>query len=626
MTAAPKNLAKDTLDSLCERRFRALFLALLLLSLPICAMGTGAGYFYDIDEAKYAAATYEMWSTGDLVRPMVNGMPRIEKPPLAYWVGLPFYAAVAGIGGPDSLTMFAARLPALFAAVLTVAGTVLLGRRMYGPAAGLLAGLMVQTCVVFHFLGVLFKVDIFFACCVTWMFYFLVCRFLGDRGRNVVLGALAATALAVLARGPFAFIPLAGFLAAGLVGDYLDHGGGALWPRIRSEAGFLALCVMAGSIPFLAWIAAAKAGGVDFFAGFSGQLLENTTVEHMSLWKRVLTTGFYGDTFFFVFVPWGAYLPAALMAPARGFRDRRTVFFLCSALVAVAVFSLLFKLKSHRYVLPLIPLATVFVCAWLVQGKRDGRGRTLFELCSYWLAGVAAFFSYRFFKGGYLPVNLYDPLDLKYAAVGPWLLASALAVAAALFLWGALRRKDRPESLILALSLGFCLTIGAYYATLPGYDPSSDDAASPSPGVSRLAADAVREVWEPGTLVVHSRSLGRVYPGFSFFQKEFGLGGTYSLALELTPALVKRALSGPDAAGELFDAAYPQGGRWPANVFFHQNAFTRTVLVLKDREHGLLKGAAKAFPGLKVRSVTGLSVKWRPETLYVAWLEEGEGR
>src|SRR5947199_8689258 len=83
----------------------------------------------DPDEPVYGQIAREMVQTGNWLTPHLAGRPWFDKPPLFYWGE----AASMTLLGPTEL---AARLPSALAAVLLALLVLLLGRRLYGAAAG----------------------------------------------------------------------------------------------------------------------------------------------------------------------------------------------------------------------------------------------------------------------------------------------------------------------------------------------------------------------------------------------------------------------------------------------------------------------------------------------------------
>ena len=69
---------------------------LVVISLWLVApyfLRLGASSLWDANEAFYAEAPREMIASGDFVNPTFNFRPRLNKPPLSYWIVVPFYKA-----------------------------------------------------------------------------------------------------------------------------------------------------------------------------------------------------------------------------------------------------------------------------------------------------------------------------------------------------------------------------------------------------------------------------------------------------------------------------------------------------------------------------------------------------
>ena len=123
-----------------RRSEAARMLALVALCLFLYFFHLGARPLWDVDEGWHAGISVEMVETGDWVRPSFNGEAFFDKPAFFNWlVAISF--SVLGV------SEFAARLPAAVLAVLIVLATYRLGRRMAGPNAGFLAGIVMATAV-----------------------------------------------------------------------------------------------------------------------------------------------------------------------------------------------------------------------------------------------------------------------------------------------------------------------------------------------------------------------------------------------------------------------------------------------------------------------------------------------
>src|SRR3712207_1133282 len=98
----------------------ALFVGLLLLALLLHIATANWGDLYNETDGQYAGAAREMLQSGDLLTPANNGIPRLQKPPLLYWLIVCSYRCFG-------VNEAAARLPIALAIVATTALTFLLG-------------------------------------------------------------------------------------------------------------------------------------------------------------------------------------------------------------------------------------------------------------------------------------------------------------------------------------------------------------------------------------------------------------------------------------------------------------------------------------------------------------------
>ena len=65
---------------------RALLLLLLALSIAPYFVGLGDNAIWDANEAFYVETPRQMVERGDYLNPSFNGRPRLNKPPLSYWI------------------------------------------------------------------------------------------------------------------------------------------------------------------------------------------------------------------------------------------------------------------------------------------------------------------------------------------------------------------------------------------------------------------------------------------------------------------------------------------------------------------------------------------------------------
>src|SRR5438874_3237469 len=113
----------------------ALFAILVALT-ALLHLGTiGSGDLYSETEGQYAGAAREMVDTHQWLLPTNDGIPRLQKPPLLYWLIIISFK-LFGINAA------AARLPIAIAVVASVALTFLIGEKLTDHWRGFMAGLI----------------------------------------------------------------------------------------------------------------------------------------------------------------------------------------------------------------------------------------------------------------------------------------------------------------------------------------------------------------------------------------------------------------------------------------------------------------------------------------------------
>lgn len=349
-----------------------------------------------------------------LVPQLLDGRPELQKPPLYYWL----VACFSWPGG--EVTATTVRLPAALAALLTIlaayAALAYLGR----PHAGLLAALLLATCVRFTWLARVGRIDLPLTAAVTvaLLGIFLAWKE-GQAGRLGRCRAFALLAYLAAAAG----VMLKGPIGLALPGVVLLGCGGWAWftgGRRRLSAGLPP--VLLRSVPWglplvaaltLPWCFAAN-------AATHGRFFEEF------LWKHNLQRGlggdeqldghehpfwFYGVQFWADAAPWSLALVGLGVAWAERKRTNRQgttqaedesgkdvrrfglVWFL-----SVFIFLSLMKYKRPDYLLPAYPGLALWLAleseAWAATLSTAGQRRArlafagVFGLC---LAGWLGF-------------------------------------------------------------------------------------------------------------------------------------------------------------------------------------------------------------------------------------------
>jgi 4-amino-4-deoxy-L-arabinose transferase-like glycosyltransferase len=128
----------------------------------------GGPRLWDRDEPRNAQCSREMLQRWDWVVPTCNGELRTHKPVLLYWCIMSSYLALG-------INEFAARLPSALCAIGSVICVYRMGRRLFGPQAGVWAGIALSTSLMFVVAGRAATPDSVLIFCSTLALTIYVC-------------------------------------------------------------------------------------------------------------------------------------------------------------------------------------------------------------------------------------------------------------------------------------------------------------------------------------------------------------------------------------------------------------------------------------------------------------------
>lgn len=265
---------------------------LVLLCLAVYVPGLRALPAVDRDEARFAQASRQMfeaaaWPESRLDRrmaatgaplgahaggwavPMVENRPRLNKPPLIYWLQVgSAWACTGGEPALDAVWMY--RLPSVLGAIACVLMCWRWGLELFGGRAGWLAGAMLALCPVFAWEARQARADmvlVAFTLLASWMLWRVWrAHRLGRPAGTSVWLMWVAVGLGVLTKGPMT--PLV-VTAATLALCVVSGSGRLLW-RVRPWAGIA--IVIAIVLPWL-WITGERIGWQAYAAIVSKEVL-----------------------------------------------------------------------------------------------------------------------------------------------------------------------------------------------------------------------------------------------------------------------------------------------------------------------------------------------------------------
>jgi 4-amino-4-deoxy-L-arabinose transferase-like glycosyltransferase len=190
----------------------ALFAIVVTMAALIHIGSIGIGDLYSETEGQYAAAAREMLQSGHWLMPTNDSIPRLQKPPLLYWLIIASYK-IFGVNAA------AARLPIALSVVVTTALTFLIGERLRDYWRGFVAALIYLTCSATFVLARIVMPEPLFSALIAGAIFCGLAGFQERKQRSFwFAGFWICAGLACMTKGPhgllvpaFTFIVLAFF-------------------------------------------------------------------------------------------------------------------------------------------------------------------------------------------------------------------------------------------------------------------------------------------------------------------------------------------------------------------------------------------------------------------------------
>jgi 4-amino-4-deoxy-L-arabinose transferase-like glycosyltransferase len=465
-------------------------LALVLLCAAVYVPGLFSIPPVDRDESRFAQASRQMFEaaalpgserdTGPFVRneatgqvragahaggfavPMVQDRPRLNKPPLIYWLQTGSAAALTG-GDPSGDSIGVYRLPSALCALAAVLITWRLGCAAVGPVAGFLAAAMLAICPMVVWDAHQARADQLLLACTTAAMACLwsIWRSRHDQGTSAqrwlpALGLWLAIAGGLLAKGPITpmVVLFTALACSGVTGQ---------WRWLARTKPLVGLAIVAACVGPWVWSTAQHVGWSTLTAIAHDELFARSTSAKESHWgppgyHLVLSAALFWPgsllTLAAVLRTWrlAVRLPPA-ESPAMGARLRSLparwrarvsgrddeVFLLAWLLPSWLVFELV-ATKLPHYPMPLYP-ALALLTAKLLGDLHAGRADTTT------VSGL------RLGTGIWLVIGVgfacVAPLGLALLGSPGWVLvvSAIVAAASAFLLWAA--RADADAGLLL---------------------------------------------------------------------------------------------------------------------------------------------------------------------------------
>lgn len=406
----------------------------------------------DPDEGRYAEIPREMLERADLITPTLNYVKYFEKPPLLYWIN----AASLKIFGMNE---FAARFPSALCGLLTVLATYVIGRRLYGRRAAIIAALILGTSAGFVLQSRIILTDMLLTFCLTGALGSFIVAAQREGRRSQALPwylFYLFCALATLAKGLIGIV-----FPGGIIFFYLLIS--RRWRLLKEMRLFSGLLLyLAVTAPWFVAVSMRNPEFARFF--FIHEHFERFT---STVHGRYQPFWFFLPVLLGTMLPWSFFIPGALV---RAWRDRhhdegRAGIYL---LIWTALIFLFFSKSGSKlvpYILPIFPSLAIMIghrFDLLLDGKgRDIKGGGVLLGVMLLLAGGAVLAYARLPEATALLAEMvpaWSEALTRFVRNAPPFSTTASICIGGLFLFqgiAALRTAGRnPLALALALCLG----------------------------------------------------------------------------------------------------------------------------------------------------------------------------
>jgi 4-amino-4-deoxy-L-arabinose transferase-like glycosyltransferase len=421
-------------------------------------------------EGRVAATAQEMLGRHGWLVPYCNGVPRIVKPPLAYWAAMIAWS-VAG-----QIDVWLARLPAALLGAIAVVLVMDLGRRVLGRQGGIISGLV--------WISTWFIVDeyrkamadpylAFFTLLSVWAWVAAderaYAKTPSPRGADLLyLLCYLSAGVAAMAKGHLILLHLA---LAIIPYQWLKRR-----PPAHRGAQIIGIALMLlVGVPWFIYVIRTVPHSI-------GEWTEDGSGAYGTIGLKFSAWFHYFVNLPLTAAPWTAFLIIGLLIAIFGKRrrDRRAVWPAIWLGLTVLVFTCV-PMKKNAYLLPMMPAQTLVVAAAIASVLRSRKPIDRFLIAAHAIAAAGALCVVLFFTLRLEPLEIEPPAPMMAAAaVGIFLLIGARSLSPRLM----------SMRTVVLIGLGFALaTHGVESWLFPDFDNRRSDRTFALHVTTNVAAD-----------------------------------------------------------------------------------------------------------------------------------------
>ena len=427
------------------------------------------------DETKYSQVIREMRDSGSYLVPQLNGRPYTHKPPVHFWV----ITALTYLFGYQSLWPFVLQSILSYIALLFVVRA--FARELFSDAAGPPSVFVFATSILAWGIAQTARMDASFTLFISLAALFYA-RYLRTARSSAVYAGAAMIAIAILIKGPMAFVVVALLVtfhtfAAKKWGGVTAEEGGRGRPRYTMWlAAFL--IVLIG--PLLWLVPALMRGGRQYAHDL---LIKQNVGRALNAWTHKEPFWYYLTHLPATLFPWffvAVIATIAIFKRAEDVRYRRAAIFCLSWIAAVVVPFSLLSSKLDVYMLPILLPVALIVGHFLASDASDSYARWAILANRIVVAILFAVFAL-------LPLitQRLKPtaeLDLMRPAIPTFAMLTAVVIAAGAVLLAGYQRAPLASSISLGVA-GIAPLVVATAVLMP----QINEISSTRPLVAQLA-------------------------------------------------------------------------------------------------------------------------------------------
>lgn len=409
----------------------------------------------DVDAAQYASMSREMVETGNWLELHNRYHDYLDKPPLLFWLSS-LSMTLMGVSN------FAYKFPSFLFGILAVISTIKLTEIIYNRITGLMAGLMVASCLGFFIMMNDVRTDTLLMGSFAFGLWQIVLYVKTKSWRSLILG-FTGIGLAMLAKGPLGLVmPVFALSCEFAYKRQWTNFFRWQWLVGLAVVGLILTPMCIGlynqfdAHPEKEVNGATGVSGLEFY--FWTQSFGRITGE--SDWGTKFDNGagpfFFTHTFMWAFFPWSILTVLGLAKNLFVLVRSRFRPGYLNEMIATGGFILIFlslsasKYKLPHYIYVTFPLAAIIAARFLVTDILQPSRRIV--------AGFAIGFSVLFTLLLFAVVSIILFIVFPGAPLLTWLVVALLAVASLTFL---ITRKTKAERIVLPLLMGLM----AFYFT-----------------------------------------------------------------------------------------------------------------------------------------------------------------